>query len=275
MFPAMWSSLLGLALLITLHPVRLGVILLMISRPRPLQNLFAYWAGCAIAGLYSLLVPLVVLHVTPIFDSFATNFANPTANPTIRHIEIGMGALTLVIAAALGVRFATRQLARPRGRHEVHQAASGGTSPLVPHSNTPTAISRLLGTTPDAATEGGSVNRRLLRRVRSAWENGSVWVAFVIGVAMGPGLDGAVFALAIIVASGASFGVQITAAITFVIAMLTVEEIILVSNLARPAKTQQFLRRLHDWALAHRRKLMVAILAVVGVSLMAQGMGGA
>jgi hypothetical protein len=272
----MWGSLLGLALLITLNPVRLGAILLMISRPRALQNLLAYWAGSAIAGVYSLLVPLVVLHVTPIFDSFATNFANPTANPTIRHIEIGMGALTLVIAAALGVRFATRQLARPRGRHEVHQAASGGgTSTLVPHSNTPTAISRLLGTTADAATEGGSVIRRLLRRIRIAWENGSVWVAFVIGVAMGSSLDGAVVVLAIILASGASFGVQISAAITFVIAMLTVEEIILVSNRATPAKTQQFLGRLHDWALAHRRKLIVAILAVVGVSLMAQGMGGA
>ena len=83
------------------------------------------------------------------------------------------------------------------------------------------------------------------------------------------------FVLAIIVASGASFGVQITAAITFVIAMLTVEEVILVSHLARPAKTQAFLRRLHDWALAHRRKLVVAIFAVVGISLMAQGMGGA
>jgi len=244
----------------------------MISRPRPLQNLFAYWAGCAIAGLYSLLLPLVVLHVTPMFDSFLMNFANPTANSTVRHIEIGMGALTLVIAAILGVRFATRSPGHPRS----HQAASGGsTSTLVLDSNTPTAISRLLGTTPDPATEGGSVIRRLLSRVRSAWENGSVWVAFVIGVAMGPGLDGVVFVLAIIVASGASFGVQITAAITFVIAMLTVEEIILVSHLARPAKTQAFLRRLHDWALAHRRKLVVAIFAVVGISLMAQGMGGA
>ncbi len=272
----MWGSLLGLALLLTLHPVRLGVILLMISRPRPMQNLFAYWAGCAIAGFYTLLVPLVVLHVTPVFDSFVMKFAHPTANSTIRHVEIGMGALTLVIAAALGVRFATRQLAHPKGRHGAHQEASG-TSTLVPDSNTPTAISRLLGTTPDAATEGGSsVIRRLLRRVRSAWENGSVWVAFVIGVAiMGPSLDGAVFVLAIIVASGASFGVQITAAMTFVIAMLTIEEIILVSNLARPAKTQQFLRRLQDWAQAHRRKLTVAILAVVGVSLITQGMGGA
>ena len=117
--------------------------------------------------------------------------------------------------------------------------------------------------------------QRLLRRVRSGWENGSVWLAFVIGVAMGPSLDGVDFVLAIIVASGVSFGVQITAAITFVIAILEVEEIILVSHLARPAKTQAFLRRLHDWALAHRRKLVVAIFAVVGVSLMAQGMGGA
>jgi hypothetical protein len=41
-----------------------------------------------------------------------------------------------------------------------------------------------------------------------------------------------------------------------VIAMLTVEEIILVSHPDRPAKTQAFLRRLHDWALAHRRKLV-------------------
>jgi len=57
--------------------------------------------------------------------------------------------------------------------------------------------------------------------------------------------------------------------------MPTVEGIVLVSHLARPAKTQAFLRPLHDWALAHRRKLLVAIFAVVGVSLIAQGMGGA
>jgi len=97
----------------------------------------------------------------------------------------------------------------------------------------------------------------------------------VIGVVMGPGLDGVVFVLAIIVASGASFGVQIAAATTFVITMLAVEEIILVSHLVRPDETQAFLRRLHDWALAHRRKLVVAIFAVVGISLMAQGMGAA
>jgi hypothetical protein len=64
-----------------------------------------------------------------------------------------------------------------------------------------------------------AVIRRPLRRVRSAWENDSVWVAFMIGVAVGPSLDGVVFVLAIIV-PGVSFGVQITAAIAFLIAML-------------------------------------------------------
>jgi len=89
--------------------------------------------------------------------------------------------------------------------------------------------------------ERGSAIRRLLRRVRNAWENGSVWVAFVIGLAMGPQLQGIVFVLAIIMAAGTAFGIQISAAIVFVFAILAVEEIILVSNLATPAKTQAFL----------------------------------
>ena len=56
--------------------------------------------------------------------------------------------------------------------------------------------------------ERGSAIRRLLRRVRNAWENGSVWVAFVIGLAMGPQLQGIVFVLAIIMASGTAFGID-------------------------------------------------------------------
>jgi Sap, sulfolipid-1-addressing protein len=36
---------LGLALLLALNPVRLGVILLMISRLRPVPNLLAYWSA--------------------------------------------------------------------------------------------------------------------------------------------------------------------------------------------------------------------------------------
>ena len=43
--PAVWGSVLVLALLAAVDPVRLGLTLLLISRPRPVQNLLAYGVG--------------------------------------------------------------------------------------------------------------------------------------------------------------------------------------------------------------------------------------
>jgi Sap, sulfolipid-1-addressing protein len=273
----MWGSLLVLAFLMTIHPVRLGVTLLVISRQQPMQNLLAFWIGCVLVGLLVFIVPLMVLHVTPTFASFSKDWADPGPNSTARHIQIGMGVLGLSIAALMAVRFAPRKRARPRGRNWAqHQTPGDNTSTLVRDSDTPAAISRLLGPAQDAAMEGGSAIRRLLTRVRDAWENGSLWVSFVIGLAVGPGLDGlgVLFILSIIVASGAEIGMQVTAAIAFLLGVLAVEEIILVSNLVTPTKTQPALRRLHDWALTHRRKLLVATFAVSGISLIATGVGG-
>ena len=64
------------AFLTTIHPMRLGVTLLMISRRQPMQNLLAYWIGCVLVGLLVLVVPLMVLHVTPTFASFTHDWAN-------------------------------------------------------------------------------------------------------------------------------------------------------------------------------------------------------
>lgn len=61
----MWGSLLVLALLTSINPVRLGIILVVLSRLRPLRNLVAYWSGAAIIGLATLIVPLIALHAAP------------------------------------------------------------------------------------------------------------------------------------------------------------------------------------------------------------------
>jgi hypothetical protein len=228
-----------------------------------MQNLLAYWVGGLTVGVTYLLVPLMVLHFTPWFTSFAHDLATPATgvSSTVRHIQIGMGLLGLSIAALMTVRFSARQRA--------HLPTPGAnTSTLVP-----TAISRLLGRAQDAQAEGGSAIRRLLGRAHNAWENGSLWVAFVIGVVVGPAPEEALLILAIVVASGAAIGTQVSAAIAFVVGMLAVVEIILVSYLATPAKTQAIVQLLHDWARAHRRQLLVAIFAVVGVALVANGMG--
>jgi len=79
--------------------------------------------------------------------------------------------------------------------------------------------------------------------------------------------------IAIILASGAAMGTQVIAAIAFVVLTLAVEEVILTSYLATPEKTQGLVQRLHDWGLAHQRKILVAVVAVMGVSLAANGMG--
>jgi hypothetical protein len=79
--------------------------------------------------------------------------------------------------------------------------------------------------------------------------------------------------LTTIMASGAAIGTQVSLAIAWVVGMFAVVEIILVSYLVSPTKTETALRRLHDWVLAHRRQAWIAIIAVVGVALLAYGMG--
>jgi hypothetical protein len=258
----MWGSVLALAFMAALEPVRLGITLLVISRPRPVQNLFALWAGSLTGCIPGLVVPLTVLNFTPM-----RGLATPATSSTVRHVQIGMGMFVLSIAALMAVRFLARQRA--------HQPIPGAnTSTVVLDSNTPTAISRLLSRAQDAPMEGGSAIRRLLGRVHNGWENGSLWVSWVMGAWLaGPQPPDVVILLAVIAASGAAIGTQVSAAIVFVVGMLAVVEIVLVSHLAAPAKTQAVVREVHDWVLAHRRQVLVAIFAVIGVTLVANGMG--
>jgi Sap, sulfolipid-1-addressing protein len=245
-----WSSLVLLALPIALDPVRLGFNVLLISRPRPAQNLLVYWVGCALAGVLLLLVPIVGLHFTPVFSSFVHDVANPAkpANFTVRHIEIVMGALVLFVAALTAVRFFARQRAQL-------PAPGANASTLVADSNAPNPISRLLS------------------RANNAWEGGSLWVALAIGLCAAPNPSLVVFGLATILPSGAAIGTQISAAIVFVVETLTVVEIVLLSNLVAPTKTEALLRRLHDWARSYRRQILLLMLTFVGLALVAQGMG--
>lgn len=104
MFGPVWGLLLAMAIMFAVNPVLLAVIVLMISRPRPVQNLAAYWLGSMIVSLAGLLVPLAVLHVAPSFRSFVENMAVPGSNVTTRVVNLGMGLLMLSIATLLAVR---------------------------------------------------------------------------------------------------------------------------------------------------------------------------
>ena len=266
----MWGPLLMLALLTSINPVRLGLILLVLSRPRPILNLVAYSAGCMIVALFSLIVPLIVLHAIPTSAAFANAFANPAENSNAPHIAIGVGVSALSIAALMVVRSAAGQRAHmlTPGGHGPHRRprrnGNADTSTRGHDSNTPDPISRLLGPAQNAEQEGRSGTRQLLSRLRKAWENGSFWVSFVIGVLIMPPLDGLLSGTRHHRGIWSRYECAGHSRRRVLVGMLAVEEIILISNLVTPARTQAVLRRLHDWAVTHRRKFVVAILTMLG-----------
>lgn len=114
--------------------------------------------------------------------------------------------------------------------------------------------------------DGGSIFRRMLHRLQTAWEDGALWVSFVFGLGGLPPPVLVLFVVTPIVASGALIGTQILAIIVFVIAMFAVVELTLVSYLLAPAKTLAVLQPLHNWASAYRRRILIAIFGVVGSS---------
>jgi Sap, sulfolipid-1-addressing protein len=255
--------------MLAIDPLRLGLILLLISRPRPLQSLLAYWAGAIFVSATYMLIPLMALHAIPSFRSFTKNIATSAtaatfANPTVQHIQLGMGAVALLIAAVMAIRLRA-------GQYVYAATPADTTSTVAADSATSTANTQPLGHTQDAPKQGPI--RRLRARALGAWDSESPRAALIVGLMSGPPPVTVLLVLTTIMASDAAIGAQVIIAIAWIFGMFAVAEIILVSYLASPRKTKTVLRLLHDWVLAHRRHVWIALISVVGVVLLAYGMG--
>lgn len=254
-FGPVWGLLFAMAIMFAVNPVLLAVIVLMISRPRPVQNLAAYWLGSMIVSLAGLLVPLAVLHVAPSFRSFVENMAVPGSNVTTRVVNLGMGLLMLSIATLLAVRAL---------REHTHIPVAASNVPTI-DSEKPRPITSPFGVSSNSGGEAGSIFRRTLRHLQNAWEQGALWVAFVFGLCGLPPPMLVIFVLTPVVASGSTIGTQIIAVIAFVFGMFTVVELTLICYLIAPARTIAVLQPLHDWALAHRRQMLITIFSIAGI----------
>jgi hypothetical protein len=265
----MWGDVLGLALLMSLNPVLLGFILLVLSRPRPVQNLLAFWVGCLMVNAPAFLLPLMVLHLVPTFTSVARDLATPDPGSTVQPLQLGTGVLALLIAAVMAVH----RWMRARAKEPAPVGTGANTPVLVLDSKTPTAESLPQGRITGVIAHIRLAIRRLLRRGHDAWEDGALWVALVFGIAYLPPPPLVLLVDTIIVGSGAAIGTQAIAVIAFVFAMLAVFEIVLISYLVAPARTQAVLRPVHDWALVHRQHVLLALFAVVGFWQVITGLG--
>lgn len=256
----MWGSLLGMAIVMAFNPALLALILLVISRPRPVQNLLVCWIGCLTTNIPALLVPLMLLHRTPMFSPHA-----PSASAAARHIQLGMGVLVLAVAALITLRFWARRRAQV-------PTPSGNTSTQVLDSDGPGQISSPFAGVPEAK-EGGSAIRRLFGRLQRAWDSGALWVALVCGMGFLPGFPLVLFVTTTVVSSEATVGTQIVAVVLFVVAMFTVFEVAVISHLVAPVRTQAVLQPVHDWALSNRRQVMIGIFIMIGLLQVVKGLG--
>ena len=239
------GTVLALALFAAIDPVRLGIAALLISRPRPMLNLLAYWFGAMAGGITTVVGLLILLH--DFAPTFMQTVSAALASSTAREAQITIGLFALPVAALIAVGFSARRARVPM--------AVGDPSAQVLPQRKPTAFARLLG------------------RARDLLAGGSLWVAFVVGLGHGPPADWYPAVVAVIAASGSAIGTQVGATIIFMVGLLAVVEIPLVSCLVSPAKTQAVAMRLHDWLRAHRRPIFAFILGVVGVFMVANGVG--
>lgn len=263
----MWRELLGLAFLMSLNPVLLGLILVVISRPRPVQNLLAFWVGALMVNVPSFVVALFALHMVPSFASFAKNLATADPGSSVKPLQLGTGVLCVVVAVWIAVRLRSRQ------REPVAAGASGDSSVLVLDPEAPATEARPAGRVKGAVSAIASVFRRVLHRGKGAWENGALWVALVLGIGYMPPPPLVLLVDTIIVGSGAAIGTQVIATVVFVFAMLAVFEIALISYVIAPGRTQAVLEPIHNWALAHRQLVLLVLFAVVGIWQVLTGVG--
>ncbi len=237
----MWGIALLLGLSTAADPVRIGIAVLFISRPRPITNLLAFWLGGMATGLgFGILTLILLRDFSPVLVQDVT--AGFTGGPT----KIVIGVLALLIAAVNAVGLARLRAWVPIG--------SGDPSPSAPQPSMPSPVSWLVA------------------RARHVLEGGRPWVAFVVGLGQGPAPVEYLAALSVIAASGAAIGTQLCAAVAFTIGMLAIIEIPLVVYLVKPEQTEAIMLSVNNWLRAHRRWILVVIAGALGIVMVASGM---
>jgi Sap, sulfolipid-1-addressing protein len=242
----MWGMVLAIALIAAFDPMRLGIAFVLISQPRPMRSLLAYWLGAMVSAIATAAVLLTVLrNLAPVL---ADHVAAMTTSSTAGYIQIALGliALPLAVLVARGVFPRQRSL-----------EMAGAPSALLERPATPSAVARL-----SSLAENGRQDR-------------AFWLAFAAGtVTATPPVEYLVVIVAIL-GSGAAMGIQFGAALIFIVVALAAIEIPLLSCLATPARSQALMLQLHDWVRARSRPIFAVVFAVGGLALVAAGLGTA
>ena len=172
----MLHEVLALAVLVALNPVLLAFTLLVISRPRTVPNLLAFWLGSLMVNVPAFLIALLAMHLVPSFADFAHSLATPDPADVrpARPGRLGCGR-TGVGHRDDGAASDARSGTTTRGGR-----VGGDGSPALPEADDP--IPSPAPPLVAAAARVTSAVTRLAGRVRGAWDGGSLWPSLLMGM---------------------------------------------------------------------------------------------
>jgi hypothetical protein len=235
----MWNTVLLLSLVVAMDPVRIGITALLITRNQPMLNLFVFWLGGMVSGIAVATVALLWLR-GPALSVMRLVLSAGSAS-SVAYVQVAIG----VFAAMIAARMWARQHA------PITVGVDGG---------------------PTAGYQREASRRSSRRSMRDRLERGSLTVAFVAGLALATPPVEYVAVLVTILASTATAGAQIGAALMFTIVAFTVVEVPLVSYFAAPARTLELVQRVSNWIDLRRRLIPAVVVAAASVLLIATGM---
>ena len=234
----MWATLLLMAVAVSLEPVRLGLTVLMLNRPRPVHQLLTFLCGGFLMGTVVGVTALLVLHAVPL----------AAGTLTVPRVQIGIGVLALVAAALVTANVGARR-----------------EQPTAPAPAEVPATGRVALATPRIG---------LRARIRAVMQGNSLWIAGVSGLGIAlPSVD-YLAALAVIHASGAAPGMQLGAVIGFNLVAFALVEIPLVSYAVAPQRTLVWMERVHSRIRASSRREVALILTGAGLVFITIGLLG-
>jgi Sap, sulfolipid-1-addressing protein len=240
----MLTTVLVMAVAVIFEPVRIGLAVLMLNRPRPVLQLLAFLCGGFTMGLGGGLLVLFIFRAAPLAPRHLT----------VPKVQIAVGLIALLVAAGIAANLGARKLIH---RHPVGAAIGGDAGVL------------LVEPTPNP---GGLA--RLSTRTWHLLQGRSLRVAGVSGLATALPSANYMGAVAVILVSGAAPVAQAQALLMFNVVAFTLVEIPLVSYLAAPRKTLEVMAAFHAWLQSRPRRNIATLVAAVGVFMLVLGVSG-
>ncbi|CRZ14549.1 GAP family protein [Mycolicibacterium neworleansense] len=234
----MWTTVLALAIAVNFDPTRIGFILVVLSRPRPILQLAAYLSGgILMSAAVAILVVFVVHHGL---------FSIPEIDGAT--VQLVVGVLALLLAAFLATNLSVGSLSR--------KAVPVGAADPEPTDDGPGS----------AAGTPGWLKRRSLGT--------SPWVSGVMGVSTALPSVEYMALLVVIAASSVSTWAKALTIGGYLLVANVVSAVPLVSYAVAPQQTQSTLASFQRWIRARRRRDFALVLAIAGCVLIAIGFAG-